>query len=94
MSTKELGCKIDISSLKNDEISDENAILFGEDQSRYIVAIEGSNLKDFLKIVEKNKILIFKIGEVIGENISLDSQKINVADLQKISQLTFEKNFS
>ena len=94
MSTKDLGCEIDISSLKNEEINDENAILFGEDQSRYVVSIANSNLKDFLKIAEKNKIAIFKIGQVIQENISLNSQKINVLDLQKISQLTFEKHFS
>ena len=46
------------------------------------------------KISEKNNASIFKIGEVAQENINLNSEKINVADLQKISQLTFEKNFS
>jgi phosphoribosylformylglycinamidine synthase len=94
MSTRELGCNIDISSLKNNEISDENSILFGEDQSRYIIAVSNENLKNFLKISEKNNASIFKVGEVIQENINLNSEKINVADLQKISQLTFEKNFS
>lgn len=94
MSSKELGCKIDISSLKNNEISDENSILFGEDQSRYIITVSSDNLKNFLKISEKNNASIYKIGEVIQENINLNSEKINVADLQKISQLTFEKNFS
>ena len=94
MSSKELGCNIDISSLKNNEISDENSILFGEDQSRYIITVSSDNLKNFLKISEKNNASIFKIGEVIQENINLNSEKINVADLQKISQLTFEKNFS
>lgn len=94
MSTRELGCNIDISSLKNNEISDENSILFGEDQSRYIITVSNENLKNFLKISEKNNASIFKIGEVIHENINLNSEKINVADLQKISQLTFEKNFS
>ena len=94
MSSKELGCNIDISSLKNNEVSDENSILFGEDQSRYIITVSNDNLKNFFKISEKNNASIFKIGEVIQENINLNSEKINVADLQKISQLTFEKNFS
>jgi phosphoribosylformylglycinamidine synthase len=94
MSTKEFGCKIDISSLKNEEVNDENAILFGEDQSRYVISISNENLKDFLKIAEQNKIEIFKIGEVVKENINLNSQQFNVAELQKISQITFEKNFS
>ena len=93
-STKELGCKIDISSLKNEEVNDDNAILFGEDQSRYVISISNQNLKDFLKIAEQNKIEIFKIGEVIKENINLNSQQLSVVDLQKISQITFEKNFS
>ena len=94
MSTKEFGCKIDISSLKNEEVNDDNAILFGEDQSRYVISISNQNLKDFLKIAEQNKIEIFKIGEVVKENINLNSQQFNVAELQKISQITFEKNFS
>jgi phosphoribosylformylglycinamidine synthase len=93
-STKELGCKIDISSLKNEELNDDNAILFGEDQSRYVISISNENLKDFLKIAEQNKVAIFKIGEVIKENINLNSQQLSVVDLQKISQITFEKNFS
>jgi phosphoribosylformylglycinamidine synthase len=93
-STKELGCKIDISSLKNEEVNDDNAILFGEDQSRYVISISNENLKDFLRIAEQNKIEIFKIGEVVKENINLNSQQLSVADLQKISQITFEKNFS
>lgn len=94
MSTKELGCEIDISSLKNDELNDENAILFGEDQSRYIISISHQNLKDFFKNAEQNNVSIAKIGEVIKGDIILNSQKFNVGDLQKISQLTFEKNFS
>ena len=94
MSSKELGCNIDISSLKNNEVSDENSILFGEDQSRYIITVSNDNLKNFFKISEKNNASIYKIGEVIQENINLNSERINVADLQKISQLTFEKNFS
>ena len=93
-STKEFGCKIDISTLKNEEVNDDNAILFGEDQSRYVISISNENLKDFLKIAEQNKIQIFKIGEVIKENINLNSQQLGVVDLQKISQITFEKNFS
>ena len=54
-----------IQTLKNNEISDENSILFGEDQSRYIITVSSDNLKNFLKISEKNNASIFKIGEVI-----------------------------
>ena len=35
------------------------------------MAIMMTLLKDFLKIAEQNKVAIFKIGEVIKENINL-----------------------
>jgi hypothetical protein len=69
------------------------AIVFARNEECRILNIY-ENLKDFLKIAEQNKVAIFKIGEVIKENINLNSQQLSVVDLQKISQITFEKNFS
>ena len=94
MSSIELGCKIDISSLTNNNSIDENHILYGEDQSRYIVSIENSLIKDFVKFAEKFKIDFYKIGEVLAKNIEYNHQINAVADLQKISKTIFFQKFS
>lgn len=89
-----LGCKIDISDIKEKKSLTNEQILFGEDQSRYVVSVDDLNIKNFLKIAEKNKITINKIGEVIAENIEYDAQFLKVNELQKISQAVFDKKFS
>ena len=94
MSSIELGCKIDISPLTNNNSIDENHILYGEDQSRYIVSIENSLTKDFIKFAEKFQIDFYKIGEVVAKNIEYNQQSNSVADLQKISKAVFAEKFS
>jgi phosphoribosylformylglycinamidine (FGAM) synthase-like enzyme len=73
--------------LKNEELNDDNAILFGEDQSRYVISISNENLKDFLKIAEQNKVAIFKIGEVIKENINLDFI-MSISDIEELNNIS------
>ena len=95
MSTLSLGCNINIEDIKKDypNCLDAN-ILFGEDQSRYVVSVKNSNLKDFVKILEKNQIKFYQIGEVIRENLTINNETISISELQKISQSVFEKKFS
>lgn len=93
MSSIELGCKIDISSFVNNSL-DENHFLYGEDQSRYIVSIDSSQLKDFTRFAEKFKVDFFKIGEVIAKNLEYNQQSNAIADLQKISKAVFVQKFS
>jgi phosphoribosylformylglycinamidine (FGAM) synthase-like enzyme len=94
MSTFKLGCQIDLSEIKACGISNENAILFGEDQSRYVVAINSELVKDFRKNAEKKGINVFKVGEVIKEKISISSSSVEVRELVKINEAVFEKKFS
>ena len=50
MSTLDLGCEINLSDIKADSgLEDENQILFAEDQSRYLVAIDADFVKEFTK---------------------------------------------
>jgi len=95
MSTLNYGCNLTIDHIKKDYPNcNDCEILFGEDQSRYIVAVNNANLRDFLKILEKNQIKFYQIGEVISENLIIANEQISISELQKISQSVFEKNFS
>lgn len=93
MCSNKLGCKLDISSISKNNI-DDNSILFGEDQSRYIISINDFNYKEFNKIAEKLKINFYNIGEVVPNNIEFKSNLISVNELQKISQSVYEKYFN
>lgn len=94
MSNKNLGCKIDISDLKAFAKIDENHLLFGEDQSRYLVAIDSSLVKQFKDKAEKNNITIFEIATVIKEKIKISDEEIHVKELQFLNQSVLPKKFS
>lgn len=92
--TQNLGCNIDIEELKKTSELDENAILFGEDQSRYIISIAKENQNAFIQLAKTKNIKIAKIGEVVSEDFCYNSQKAKIIDMQKLSQTIFDKNFS
>jgi phosphoribosylformylglycinamidine synthase subunit PurL len=94
MSNSKLGCDIDISDLKSSSETDENAILFGEDQSRYVVALDSSMVKEFKKDAEKKGVAVFRVGVVGKEKICLNSAEVEVMELVKINESVFEKKFS
>jgi phosphoribosylformylglycinamidine (FGAM) synthase-like enzyme len=94
MCSEKLGCDINISELKSSNITDENKILFGEDQSRYLVALDSSVVKEFRKKAEKNGVAIFKIGEVVQEKLRLNSSEVEIRELIEINESVFEKKFS
>jgi len=98
MCTSSLGCEVDISSLKSEKLTDQNQILFSEDQSRYIIALDSSAVKEFKKKAEKAEIEVFKIGVIAKEKIifksELDKSEAVVAELIKINEALFDKKFS
>ena len=64
MCNKTLGCEINLDEIKkSSNLTDENQILFAEDQSRYLVALDANSVKDFRKKCEKQGIspLFFNI---------------------------------
>jgi phosphoribosylformylglycinamidine synthase len=93
MCSEKLGCDIDISELKANGPDDENAILFGEDQSRYLVAVDPSLVKEFKKKAEKKGIAVFKIGLTAKEKIRINSAEVEVIELVKLNEAVFEKRF-
>ncbi len=93
MCSKDLGCSIDISEIANKTNLDEDQIFFGEDQSRYIVAVDLNLVLDFRKKAEKFGVNIFKVGNVIEKNIVIGDSKIEVSELRRVNESLFEKKF-
>lgn len=94
MCTPKLGCNLDLSELKSSGETDENKILFGEDQSRYVVTLDFEMVKEFRKKAEKKGVPVFRIGSVAKDKIRIEKSEIEVQELIKLNESVFEKKFS
>jgi len=94
MCTPKLGCELNLSSIKEATGLEENQILFSEDQSRYVVTLDSSMVKEFVKKAEKKGIPVFVIGSVIKEKIRINAAEVEIKELVKLNESVFEKNFS
>ncbi len=94
MSGDEFGCDVDISSLATQADCDKKHLFFGEDQSRYVVAIDPSLVEEFRKKAEKKSVAIFKVGTVIREQIKVSDEIIAVKELQILNESVLPKKFS
>ena len=90
MCSEKLGCDLDISEFAGEE----NQILFSEDQSRYIVALDCAMATEFKKKAEKKGVSLFKIGETSKEKIRISGVEFEVKELTKLNEMVFEKAFS
>jgi len=93
MCSEKLGCEIDITDLKTSGEINENQILFGEDQSRYVVALDSGMVKEFKKKAEKKRISVFRVGLTSKGKISFAGLEVEVQELIKLNESVFEKNF-
>jgi phosphoribosylformylglycinamidine synthase subunit PurL len=67
--------------------------LFGEDQGRYIIEINKTNLKDVIKILTENSVHFDELGTVNGDNLIIDDKsKVSIDDLIK-SHTTWLTNY-
>lgn len=88
MCYKDLTCELDISELKATSSASDNELFFGEDQSRYIVAIDPSLVNEFKKNAKENNIAIYKIGTVIKDKLKLlaNNEEAEIIELKKINE--------
>ena len=91
MCSRTLGCDVKTKYLDEDNLFN---VLFGEDQSRYIVAFPSSLEDNFVKIAQKSDVEIVKVGEVIKEKISISSFDVEVEELIEINESVFENKFA
>ena len=94
MCSKTLGCAVDISALKTDCDVDDKHLLFGEDQSRYVVVIDPSLAANFKKKSDKKGISFFKIGNVIKDKFKIAEEEAEIDELKRLNETFLEKKFS
>ncbi len=92
------GCSLDIAELKADSNAEDNHLLFGEDQARYVVALDPMSLANFKKFAKDNNIAIFQIGKVTKDKMILNSQdqqlfECEISELKRINEDFLAKKF-
>ncbi|MES2676924.1 MAG: AIR synthase related protein [Pseudomonadota bacterium] len=92
MSSEKLGVKIADEFLKTN--ADANALLFGEDQARYIISLSAAKADFLLHLVQDLGIELFRIGEVSEAEIKIANDKISVQELQNLNEAVFPSKFS
>lgn len=92
MSSKNLGIKIDESFTKN--LTDQNALFFGEDQARYVISVSKDSASLVEGIARDVGIKMFKVGEVIKDEIKILQDSVSVKELQDLNEAVFPAKFS
>ncbi|MFT6219816.1 MAG: phosphoribosylformylglycinamidine synthase [Myxococcota bacterium] len=92
MGSKKLGVQIDDKFLENS--NDQNALLFGEDQGRYVITTSPLKVKQIIALSVDIGVEIFSVGQVIAEQISVANNNIKIQELQDLNESIFPAKFS
>ena len=61
----------------------EIEFLFAEDQGRYIIEINPKNLKDVIKILDKNSVHYEELGVIVDKNLIINEKtKVTIDELK------------
>ena len=83
-----LGAKI----LKPRKLRNKFEYFFGEDQGRYLIEINSSNLDQIIQILEDRRIYFENIGKTQKEFFEVEGElKLNINDLFKINNTWYNK---
>jgi len=94
MCNDSLGVNLDLSAIDTNIKLDKNHLLFGEDQSRYIIAISPENLEKIINLANDKQIELYKIGQVINDAIIIGENSVPVQELKNLNENVFRKKFS
>jgi len=100
MCSHNIACNLDISELKAANNIDDNELFFGEDQARYVVALDPLLVANFKKKAKDANISIFKVGAVIKDKLIITSRveqqefEAEIVELKKLNEEFLAKKFS
>ena len=87
-------CLLSKTSIEFDNLPNNHAFLFGEDQSRYIITINNKNSKKLHEILKRKKIFYKKLGYIKNYNSILkfpDKSSIYMDQIKNISKKWINK---
>jgi phosphoribosylformylglycinamidine synthase len=92
MCSEEFGIKISYKNIGND--IEKNALLFGEDQGRYILSVPSKNIDKLELLSQKFSVDLFCIGLVVKDKIEIGDDFAVVKDLQNLNKSIFPTKFN
>ncbi|MCE3254610.1 MAG: purL [Rickettsiaceae bacterium] len=87
-----LGVKIDDKFLKSG--LDQNALLFGEDQGRYVICAPAAQADFLSHMAQDVGVDLFKVGEVVEDKIEIFGDSVTIKELQELNEKIFPEKFS
>ena len=92
LSEMSIGSNLGAKILKPRKLRNKLEYFFGEDQGRYIIEINNSNLDQIIKILEDRRIYFENIGKTQKEFFEVEGElKLNINDLFKINNTWYNK---
>ncbi len=92
MASANLGIKIYDEFLKSH--NDQNALLFGEDQGRYLISAPANQANFVANMIQNAGVDVFILGEVIANDLEIADEKISIQELQDLNEAVFPAKFS
>lgn len=89
-----LGINLDLSEISANVEIDKNHLLFGEDQSRYIISTNSENAEIILNLAKEKQVELYRLGQVINDTITIGTNSLPIKDLKKLNEDLFIKKFS
>ena len=86
------GCKIENDFLSL--IPDQNSLLFGEDQGRYIISLPSNQVEFLVNLASDIGVQLFRVGEVIADKMIINNDFVLLKDLQILNEQLFPQKFS
>jgi|TARA_Y100000389_G_C17467666_1_gene527105 phosphoribosylformylglycinamidine synthase subunit PurL len=95
MCTNNIGLKLNTRKLQDLlKIQDIEALLFGEDQARYIIAVSKDKFSEFEELAKFEDIFCCKIAQNIKDNIIFNDETIKLKELELANNKLFADRFS
>ena len=92
LSEMSIGSNLGAKILKPRKLRNKLEYFFGEDQGRYVIEINSSNLDQIIQILEDDKIYFENIGKTQKEFFEVEGElKLNINDLFKINNTWYNK---
>ena len=92
LSEMSIGSNLGAKILKPRKLRNKLEYFFGEDQGRYVIEINSSNLDQIIKILEDDNIYFENIGKTQKEFFEVEGElKLNINDLFKINNTWYNK---
>ncbi|MDA0901932.1 MAG: AIR synthase related protein [Proteobacteria bacterium] len=94
MCSPNLGVDVTLQNIKENNDIDVQNLLFGEDQSRYIISVDPTQVDSLVKNAKDAGIDLFEIAKVKADQITIEGSSLKISELKELNESIFPNKFS